>query len=580
MRISHLFGRTLRDAPGDVELPSHRLLLRGGFIRPLGSGIFSLLPLGWRVTQHVERIIREEMNRIGGQEMLMPVVHPAEIWRETGRYDQIDDSLTRFKDRAGRDLVLAMTHEEVVTDLARSEISSYRQLPQIIYHLQTKWRDEPRARGGLIRVREFTMKDSYSLDRDEAGMLAAYEKHREAYDRIYRRTGLRFYVVGADTGMMGGKLSEEFMAPSPYGEDIILISEAGNYAANREVATFERDEPTDETPLPMEKVATPHAPTIADVARQLGVSTNQTAKAVFFTGASGQLIFAVIRGDYEVNETKLRKVTGETDIVPATAEAIRAAGAEPGYASPVGLPASHKVVIVADLSIRDTPNLVAGANEDGYHLKNVNLGRDWIATLVEDIAAAEDGFRSPVDGAQLRAERAIEVGNIFALGDRYTSMLNATYLDEAGEAKPILMGSYGIGSGRLMASIVEQNYDDRGIIWPMPVAPFQVWLLWIGKETDQDVLDRAEAIYADLRRAGINVAFDDRAERAGVKFADAELIGCPIRLSVSKRTIDQQQAELRLRTANESEMIPLDNLVPIIRRRIDELMAPYVLDEA
>ena len=577
MRISHLFGRTLREAPADAELPSHRLLVRGGFIRPLGSGMFSLLPLGWRVTQKVERIIREEMNAIGGQEMLMPVVHPAEIWRETGRYDQIDASLTRFKDRAGRDLVLAMTHEEVVTDLARSEISSYRQLPQIIYHLQTKWRDEPRARGGLIRVREFTMKDSYSLDRDEAGMLAAYERHRVAYDRIYRRTGLDFYVVGADTGMMGGKLSEEFMAPSPFGEDIILISPSGDYAANREVATFRRDAPPAEDALPMEEVATPATPTIEALAELLGVPTSRTAKAVFFTGDTGRLIFAVIRGDLEVNETKLRKVTGEANVTPATTEAIRAAGADPGYASPVGLPESENVLVVADLSIRDTPNLVAGANRTGFHLRNVNYGRDWRTTLVEDIASAEDGFLSPTDGAPLRAERAIEVGNIFALGDRYTAMLGATYLDEQGESRPIQMGSYGIGSGRLVASLVEQNYDDRGIVWPAPVAPFSVYLTWIGKDTDTATFEAAEGVYDDLRAVGVDVLFDDRTERPGVKFADAELIGCPLRLSVSSRTLAEGQAELRARTASESELIPLGDVVAIIEQRITDLMAPFTL---
>ena len=578
MRISHLFGRTLRDAPGDVELPSHRMLLRGGFIRPLGSGLFSLLPLGWRVTQKIERIIREEMDAIGGQEMLMPVVHPAEIWRETGRYDQIDESLTRFKDRANRDLVLAMTHEEVVTDLARSEISSYRQLPQLIYHLQTKWRDELRSRGGLIRVREFTMKDSYSLDRDEAGMLAAYERHRVAYDRIYRRAGLDFYVVGADTGMMGGKLSEEFMAPSPYGEDVILISETGDYAANREVATFRREEPIVEDPQPLEEVATPATPTIAALAELLGVPTSRTAKAVFFAGHSGRLIFAVIRGDLEVNETKLRKLTGERDLTPATAGQIAASGAVPGYASPVGLAENENVVVVADTSIRDTPNLVAGANKAGYHLKNVTFGRDWQTPMVDDIATAEQGFPSPIDGTPLRAERAIEVGNIFALGDRYTTMLGATYLDEDGSSRPIMMGSYGIGSGRLVASIVEQNYDDRGILWPISVAPFQVYLTWIGKDADAATFERAVALYDELTRAGVEVLFDDRSERPGVKFADAELIGCPIRLSVSTRTIAEDQAELRLRTSSESEMIPLGGVVADVTGRIDAMMAPFRVD--
>lgn len=575
MYMSHLFGRTLREAPGDVELPSHRLLLRGGFIRPLGSGIFSLLPLGWRVTQKVERIIREEMNAIGGQEMLMPVVHPADLWRESGRYDQIGPEMTRFKDRGDRDMVLAMTHEEVVTDLARSIINSYRQLPQIVYHLQTKWRDEPRARGGLIRVREFTMKDSYSLDRDEAGMAESYEKHREAYTRIFTRAGLKFYVVGADTGMMGGKASEEFMAPSPYGEDIILISEAGNYAANQEVATFQRDTPPREEPAPLEEVETPNCPTIEAVANYVGVPTSKTAKAVFFRGESGRLIFVVIRGDLEVNETKLRKVVGEPDLTPATAEQIRAVGAEPGYASPVGLEPSENLVVVADLSIRDTPNLVAGANKPGYHLKNVNFGRDWTTDLVDDIASAEDGFPSPIDGAPMRAERAIEVGNIFQLGTRYSAALGATYLDENGQEHPIQMGSYGIGSGRLVATIVEQNYDDRGIIWPASVAPYLVHLMWLGQSDDTTVFETAQRLYDQLNEAGIDVLFDDRPERAGVKFADAELIGCPIRVSVSPRTLEKNQAEIRLRTEDESRFVALDELIPTLQGIVAELMAPY-----
>src|SRR5215203_1258907 len=367
MRMSHLFGRTLREAPGDVELPSHRLMLRAGLMRPLGAGIYSLLPLGWRVVRKVEQIIREEMNAIGGQELLMPVVHPADIWRESGRYDQVGPEMARFKDRGDRDMVLAMTHEEVVTDLSRTEINSYRQLPQIVYHIQTKFRDEPRSRGGLIRVREFTMKDSYSMDADEAGLDVAYQKHWAAYERIFRRCGLDFVVVGADTGMMGGSASHEFMAKSPYGEDIILISPNGNYAANREVATFQRESPWTEDLLPMEEIETPDTTTIEALAKFLDVPLSRTAKAVFFIGSSGRFVFAVIRGDLDVNETKLRKVTGELGLIPATIEQIRAIGAEAGYGSPVGVSGA---LVVVDESIRDSRNLVAGANKVGYHLKN------------------------------------------------------------------------------------------------------------------------------------------------------------------------------------------------------------------
>src|SRR5215216_7000077 len=319
MRMTHLFGRTLREAPGDVELPSHRLMLRAALIRPLGAGIFSLLPLGWRVVRKIEQIIREEMDAIGGQELLMPVVHPADIWKESRRWYDVGPELARFKDRADRDMVLAMTHEEVVTDLARSEISSYRQLPQIVYHLQTKWRDEPRARGGLIRVREFTMKDAYSLDADMAGLDASYQLHWKAYDRIFKRCNLKFVVVGADTGMMGGSLSEEFMAFSPNGEDTILLCDNSDYGDNQEVARFKREAPSTDAPLPVEEIETPSTPTIQALAEFLNIPLAQTAKAVFFKGKSGRFIFAVIRGDLEVNETKLRRATGEVELVPATA---------------------------------------------------------------------------------------------------------------------------------------------------------------------------------------------------------------------------------------------------------------------
>ncbi len=566
MRMSTMFGRTLRAAPADIELPSHQLMLRAALIRPLGAGIFSLLPIGWRVIHKIEDIIRAEMDAIGGQEMYMPVVHPADIWRETGRYDLVGPEMARFKDRGERDMVLAMTHEEVVTDLARTEINSYRQLPQIVYHIQTKFRDEPRSRGGLIRVREFTMKDSYSLDADEAGLDLAYEKHWGAYERIFRRCGLDFVVVGADTGMMGGSASHEFMAKSPYGEDIILISPNGNYAANREVATFQREAPWTEDQLPMEEVETPNATTIEALATFLDIPLSRTAKAVFYIGSSGRFVFAVIRGDLDVNETKLRKVTGELGLIPATAEQIQAIGAEPGYGSPVGVTGA---LVVVDESVRDSRNLVAGANKVGYHLKNVNLDRDYTADIVGDIAAAAEGFPSPIDGAPMVAERAIEVGNIFKLGTRYTDALGATYLDANGEAHPIVMGSYGIGSGRLAATIVEQCHDDKGITWPVTVAPFHVSLLSLG--SDPEVVDATEALYQSLTAAGIEVLYDDRPDRAGVKFNDAELIGNPVRVSISARTLSNDQAEIRLRTADESTFVAREEVVATVQRLLVEL---------
>ena len=568
MRMAHLFGRTLRQAPADAELISHQLMVRAGMIRPLGAGIYSLLPLGYRVIRKVEAIIREEMDAIGGQEMLMPFVHPADVWKRSGRFESVGPEMTRLKDRGDRDMVLAMTHEEVVADLAATEINSYRQMPQIVYHLQSKFRDEPRARGGLIRVREFTMKDSYSLDVDEAGLELSYEAHARAYQRIFTRLGMDFIKVGADVGMMGGSKSEEYMAFSPNGEDILLICPHGDYAANREVATFQREPVPAEELLPMEDVETPNTTTIQALAELLDVPLSRTAKAVFFVGGSGRFIFAVIRGDLDVNETKLRNAIKESDLVPATVEQIRAIGAEPGYGSPVGV---HDAFVIVDESIATSPNLVAGANRVGWHLKNVNLGRDFQADLVADIAAAAEGHRCPVCGAPMTARRAIEVGNIFKLGTRYSEALGATYLDAEGESHPIVMGSYGIGVGRGAATVVEQRYDDKGIRWPMSIAPFHVSLLSLG--TDEPVIAATDDLYAALTAAGIEVLYDDRAERPGVKFNDAELIGNPIRLSISKRTLEAGEVELRLREGTESEMVSRETIVEHVRGIVDEQLA-------
>ena len=568
MRMSHLFGRTLREAPGDVELLSQQLMVRAAMIRPLGSGLFSLLPIGWRSVRKVEQIIREEMDAIGGQEMLMPVVHPADIWKETGRWSQVGPEMVRFKDRSDRDMVLAMTHEEVVTDLARSEINSYRQLPQIVYHIQTKFRDEPRARGGLIRVREFTMKDSYSFDADEAGLDVAYHLHWKAYERIFDRCGLNYIVVGADTGMMGGSASEEFMAFSPNGEDTILVCPNGDYAANQEVALFQRDAPSSADLLPVEEIETPNMTTIESLANLLDIDRAQTAKAVFYKGGSGRFIFAVIRGDLNINETKLRKVAAETALLPATIEEIHAIGAEAGYGSPVGV---HDAFVVVDESIRDARNLVAGANRVGWHLKNVNLGRDYSADVIGDIASAEANAPCPTCGTPMNAERAIEIGNIFKLGSRYSESLGATFLDANGQAQPLLMGSYGIGSGRAVASVVEQCFDEKGIVWPVAVAPFHVSLLSLGSADDVETVGAADKLYADLTAAGIEVLYDDRADRAGVKFNDADLIGNPIRLSVSPRTLKNGQAEIKARKESDALFIPLEDAAPAVKAMLATL---------
>ena len=570
MRLSHLFGETLREAPADAEFISHQLLVRAGYIRQLGAGIFSYLPLARRVMDKIENIMREEMNAIGGQELTMPVVHPAEIWKETGRWYQIGSEMGRMKDSTGRDMVLAMTHEEVVTDLVRDIIHSYRQLPALIYHIQTKWRDEPRSRGGLIRVREFTMKDSYSLDRDWEGLDKQYWNHYRAYFNIFNRCDLPTIAVESDVGMMGGKQAHEFMYLTPIGEDTLVICDACGYTANRQVATFRKPEPEPETPQPLEKIPTPDTKTIADLADFLDIPQSKTAKAVFMvaTVTEGQedvqkFIFAVVRGDMELNETKLANAVKAKALRPAHEEEIRAIGAEPGYGSPIGIRRENVVVVVDDLVAR-SPNLVAGANEEGYHYLHVNYGRDFTADVVADIVAAADGYACPQCGAALRTVRGVEVGNIFKLGIRYSAAMNALFQDKDGTRKPVIMGSYGIGVGRLMASIVEEHHDDYGIIWPITVAPYHVHIVAL-----KGGYEVAERLYQQLQEAGVEVLYDDRREPSpGEKFNDADLIGIPLRLTVGGRSLKKGGVELKRRGEKESQLIPVDEVVTRVQDEI------------
>ena len=565
MRMSRSFSTTLREVPSDAEISSHQLLLRAGFIRQLGAGIFSYLPLARRAMTRIEDIMREEINAIGGQELTMPVVHPADVWQETGRWSQIGAEMARFKDRTDHDMVLAMTHEEVVADLARREIQSYRQLPQLIYHIQTKFRDDPRPRAGLIRVREFTMLDSYSLDRDWEGLDRQYQAHYQAYFRIFNRCGLPVRAVGSDTGMMGGKEAHEYMYLTPIGEDTLMFCDSCDYAANRQVAVFRKPKPEPEAALPLEKVATPDASTIAELADFLNIPTAKTAKAVFFTAEmageeSPKLIFAVLRGDMALNETKLVNavaLNGQgsiTSLRPATDEEIEAVGATPGYASPIGIDRKG-VLVVADDLLPDTPNLVAGANEAGFHLRNTNLGRDYEADIIADIAQAEDGALCPECGGALTAQRGVEVGNIFKLGMRYTEALGATFLDEAGEAQPIIMGSYGIGVGRLLACVAEEYHDEHGLIWPVSIAPYPLHLVVLSSK-DGSAEDAADRFYDDLVKAGLEPLFDDRDERAGVKFNDADLIGLPLRVTVSARSLQNGGFEFKRRDTDERWIVP------------------------
>ena len=537
MRLSKLFFTTLRDDPAEAEMPSHRLLLRAGYVRQLGAGIYSLLPLGFRVNQRVEQIIREEMDAIGSQEMEMPVVHPADLWRESGRYQKIGPEMVRFKDRADRDNVLAMTHEEVVTSLLRDIVRSYRQLPIMVYHFQTKFRDEPRSRGGLIRVREFVMKDAYSCDLDAAGLDRSYELQFGAYRRIFERLGLDTVVVGADVGIMGGSGAHEFMFLSEYGEDTLVVCDACGYAANQQIAVVGKPEVQPEPLQPMQEIATPGTTTIATLARFLEVGPERTAKAAFFMAGDGRFIVAIVRGDYDVNETKLVNAVKATGgLRPATVEEIKARGMEPGYGSPLG--ARDATVVVDELAAR-SPNLVAGANREGFHVRNVNVGRDFTPDLVAEIVNAREGDPCPQCGKPVKLRKGIEVGNIFKLGTDFTVPMGATYLGEDGQAHPIVMGSYGIGLGRNVACIVEAHHDEKGIIWPASVAPYPAHLVTVGANKDPQVVAIAERLHDAALAAGPahEILYDDRDESPGVKFTDAELLGMPRILTVSPRSL-------------------------------------------
>jgi len=560
MRLSQLFFTTLRDDPSEAEMPSHRLLLRAGYVRQLGAGLYSLLPLGYRVTRRVEQVIREEMDRIGCQEMEMPVVHPADLWRESGRYDQIGPEMARFKDRGGRDMVIAMTHEEVVADLLRDIIRSYRQLPVMVYHFQTKFRDEPRSRGGLIRVREFVMKDAYSCDRDEAGLDRSYQLHYEAYSRIFERLGLQAIAVASDVGMMGGSQAHEFMVLNPAGEDVLVLCESCGFSANRQVAAVRPPTIAEVEQRPMEEVETPGTTTIAELAAYLGIEPAETAKATFFVAGDGRLVTAIVRGDREVNETKLANaVQAAGGLRPAQPEEIKAAGMEPGYGSPIG---AHDTMVVVDEIAARTPNLVAGANRVGWHIRNVNVGRDFQPDLVADIDNAQEGDPCPSCALPVVLRNGVEVGNIFKLGTKYTAALGATYLGEDGHAHPIVMGSYGIGLGRNVACIVEAHHDDRGIVWPASVAPYVAHLVAIGSNRDPRVADIAERLHAAALAAGpeLEILYDDRDESPGVKLTDAELMGMPRILTVSPRSIAAGGVEVTIRATGERSTVPVDEV--------------------
>jgi prolyl-tRNA synthetase len=563
MRLSELFFTSLRDDPAEAEMPSHRLLLRAGYVRQLGSGIYSLLPLGFRVSKRVEQVVREEMDRIGSQEMEMPVVHPAEIWKESGRYFKIGPELVRFKDRSDRDMVLAMTHEEVVATLLRDIVHSYRQLPMMVYHFQTKFRDEPRSRGGLIRVREFVMKDAYSCDRDDAGLDASYLKQYAAYERIFKRLGLDAIAVGADVGIMGGSKAHEFMVLNEFGEDTLVLCDNCGYAENQQIAQMRKPDPEPEDDLPMEDVETPDATTIDALATFLDIPRSRTAKAAFFVTGDGRFVVAIVRGDYDVNETKLVNAIKATGgIRPATLEEIKARGMEAGYGSPLG--ARDSTVVVDELVVR-SPNLVAGANRAGWHVRNVNVPRDYTPDFVAEITNVRAGDPCITCGEPVKLRNGIEVGNIFKLGTDFATSIGALYLGEDGERHPVVMGSYGIGIGRNVACIVEAHHDEKGIVWPAEVAPYAAHLVTIGANRDPAVQELAERLHALAAESGRDILYDDREESPGVKFTDAELLGMPWILTASPRSIAAGGIETTNRATGERSTIPVETIEGYLR---------------
>jgi prolyl-tRNA synthetase len=536
-RLSGYFLPTEREAPADAEAVSHKLMVRAGLIRQVGAGLYSWLPAGWRVHQKAEQIVREEIDAIGGQEMLMPVLLPAEPWRRSGRYESVGAELFRLKDRRDADLLLAMTHEEIVTMHVAQVVRSYRDLPLILYHFQTKERDEPRPRAGVLRTREFIMKDSYTIDRDDEGLQVGYEKHIGAYERIFDRAGLRWYRVESDVGMMGGTRAHEYMAPCPAGEDDVAL--APGYAANVDVASADpQPVALPEAESAPRSVHTPGATTIDAVAGQMGVPAGALLKAFPIVTEGRGLVTVVVRGDHRVNETKLTNTLGER-FRPAGEDEIAERIGPPGFIGPVGA----QVPVLLDRAVGAEGGWVAGANEPDHHLAGVQPGRDFAFEHV-DVRNVEPGDR--VNGQQITIEPAIEIGNIFQLGTRYSEPLGATYLDEHGREQLVWMGSYGIGPARIVAAAVEQFADEQGISWPRSLAPWDVEVVALGKP-GSDEMAAAEALHQELRAAGINSLLDDRDAGTGEKFADAELLGVPLRLTVGRRSLAAGTAEAKVR---------------------------------
>ena len=562
MRISALFGKTQRELPAEADTASHQLLLRAGMIRQTAAGVYSYLPLAWRVLQKIERIIREEMDEAGGQEMRMPALQPLELWQESGRHGVMGEILFTLSDRRDRPLALGPTHEEIITELVRHNVQSYRDLPLMLYQIQTKFRDEPRPRAGLVRAREFIMKDLYSFDVDEEGLDQSYEKMRQAYQNIFRRCGVPTILVEADSGAIGGKESYEFMLITDSGEDEIIHCSCG-YAANAEKAKSDKGRVENGDLLAIEEISTPGMASIEDLAGMLKIPHNRTLKAVFYI-ADGKLVFVVIRGDIEVNELKLKNALNCTDLRMANQEEVIEAGLVPGAASPMGI---NGIKVVADDSITSGTNFVAGANKPETHVKNVNYPRDFKVNVLADIAEAREGDACPRCGEKLSSNQSVELGHIFKLGTFYTEKLGANFIDQRGESCPIIMGCYGIGPSRLLAAIIEQNHNDKGIIWPSMVAPYHVHLCPLYRD-GSEVSEISEKLYTELTKLGIEVLLDDRDESPGVKFNDADLLGIPLRVTISPRSLEKSSLEVKRRSEKEVELVPQEEAIT----RLKELL--------
>ena len=568
MRLSQYPISTLKEVPGDAEVVSHQLMLRAGLIRRLAAGLYVWLPMGLRTLKKVEQIVREEMNRAGALEMCMPTIQPAELWIESGRWSKYGPELLRLKDRHDREFLYGPTHEEVITDIARRELRSYKQLPVNFYQIQSKFRDEIRPRFGVMRAREFLMKDAYSFDMDEAGLAESYRRMYEAYSRIFTRMGLKFRAVQADGGSIGGDTSQEFHVLADSGEDAIVFSDGDDYAANLETAaTLTPAAPRAPASEPLSKVATPNARTIAEVSALLGVTAAQCVKTLLVDGADGGLVALVIRGDHELNAVKSQKLDGvASPLKMAGADRIRTAvGAEPGFIGPVGF----KGKIYVDHAAAKLADFVCGANEKDMHYRGVNWGRDLPDQPSVDIRNVQEGDPSPTGRGTLKIARGIEVGHIFQLGQLYSAAMNASVLDEQGKAVTMFMGCYGIGVTRVVAAAIEQNHDANGILWPAAIAPFQVVLVPINYQKSAKVQETADALYRDFNAAGIDVLLDDRDARPGVKFADSELLGIPHRIVIGERSLAAGNLEYRNRRETESTEISASDPVGYIRHKLN-----------